>query len=165
MKRLLVLLMVLGLVFGSIAAADAGKKKRKPKPAPSPVKVERILEIKYQCPCGVNTPAGGQGFWVGPAGTRLGGDSSPTGGDDLFVKIEVKDAQGGAVWTRLAQDTDGDLQAETDVGRVCGTSDEVFPVPSAGGEIGIFIYMGTCADGTPSTPTSGTVVLTFSNLP
>lgn len=158
MKRFVIVIAILGLLVGSVTTAEAAKKKK-------PKKIERVVEVHYQCPCGVNTPVGGQGFWVGPAGSRLGGDEAVTGGDDKFVKIEVKDAQGATVWTRLAQDTDGDLQAETDVGEVCGMSDEVFPVPAAGGTVGVFIYMGTCADGTPSTPTSGTVVLTFSNIP
>jgi len=167
MKKALVLLLIVGLIASSLMAptAFAKKKKKKKAPPPEPVRIERVVEVPYSCPCGVNTPAGGQGFWVGPAGNRFGGDSLPTGADDLYVSAEIKDNGGGTVYARLAQDTDGDLQAETDIGNVCGKSTETMAVPAAGGEVGLFINIGTCADGTPSTPTQGTAVLTFSNLP
>ena len=169
MKRILVLIMVIGLVIGSVATADAAKKKkkkpRKPPAIEEPVKVERVVEVKYSCPCGISTPAAKRGFWLGPAGTRFGGDTLPTGSEDLYVKVEIRDDRGGAVYADIAQDTDSDNIAETAVGSVCGSGADPMAVPAPGTDIDFFIYFGTCPDGSSSMPTAGTVVLTFSNLP
>jgi hypothetical protein len=161
MKKSIVMLLVLGLIFGSlVGAADAKKKKKKP---PVPVKVERKLDFPYQCPCGPS--AGGQdvGFWL--LGL-VGGGPTPTGADDNYVAVSVEDGSGGAVYVKLAQDVDGDLQAETDVGSACGTTDTPLAIPNPGVDISIFVYDGFCQDGsTPSQATSGTIHLTFSNIP
>lgn len=47
MKRILILTMVLGLVLGSIASAEAKKKKKKPA---APVRIERVVEYAYDAP-------------------------------------------------------------------------------------------------------------------
>jgi hypothetical protein len=164
MKRLISVALMVALVAGAmVMPAEAAKKKKKKKKAVA--KIERKVELPYMCPCGVNTPAGGRGFWIGPEGTRFGGGSLPSAAEDMFVTVEVQDAGGGTVYAFLAQDTDGDLQAETEIGEACGKTEKALPVPAPGGEVGVFIYVGTCADGTPSMPTQGTVVLTFSNIP
>ncbi len=165
MRKALSVAIMVGLIAASMAMpAEAGKKKKKKK-AKAPVRVERVVEMPFSCPCGVNTPAGGQGFWIGPEGNRFGGGSLPSSSGDLFVQVEVQDSGGGTVYVRLAQDTDGDLQAETNIGNACGKTTEPLSVPAPGGEIGVFVYAGTCADGTPSLPTQGKVILTFSNMP
>lgn len=164
MKRSIVLLLVLGLLFGSlVGVADAKKKKKKKAPPPPVVKVTREAELPYQCPCGPS--AGGQeaGFW---ALGLLGGGPIPSGADENYVSVKVEDAGGGAVFVKLAQDTDGDLQAETDIGEACGESETPMAIPAPGAEISVFVYDGFCRDGsTPSQATSGTVHLTFSNIP
>lgn len=160
MKRTITLLLVLGLLVGATMGVAEAKKKKKVK------RVERTAELTYQCPCGPSTPAGSQGVWAGPDGSRLGGGPVPSGVDDKFVKVEVADQSGGDVYVELAQDTDGDLQSETEIGSVCSSTDEALAVPSPGTDVTIYVYEGTCGtDGGPAVATTGTVTLTFSNLP
>jgi hypothetical protein len=162
MKKSLVVLLVLGLLMGAlVGAADAKKKKKKPV---VPVKVTREATLDYQCPCGPS--AGGQavGFWA--VDGTLGGGPVPSGADENYVSVHVQDAGGGPVFVRLGQDVDGDLQSETQIGDVCGKSDTPLAIPNPGVDVSIFVYDGFCPDGsTPSQATSGTVHLTFSNIP
>ena len=161
MKRVLALTMILGLLVGSITTAEAQKKKKEKKV----VKVERVVEAVYQCPCGVWTPVQSAGFWL--AGGAIGGALVPTGADDKFVEVEVSDASGQNVFIGMAQNVDGtDNFAEVPVGDVCGSTEEPISIPNPGVQVDIFVYMGTCSDmATPSIATSGTITLTFSNLP
>ncbi|MEA2432831.1 MAG: hypothetical protein QOG54_288 [Actinomycetota bacterium] len=161
MKRALVLALVVGLLAGMMLMPAEAKKKKKPAPA----KVERVVELPYQCPCGVWNPASPAGFWL--AGGAVGGALTPTGGDDKFVKVEITDASGQKVNIGLAQNVDGtDNFAEVPVGEVCGTTEEPLAVPNPGVQVDIFVYEGTCTDmATPSIATSGTIKLTFSNMP
>ena len=153
MKRSLVLLLALGLIFGSVATAEAGKKKKKP----APVKVERTVEFEYACPC----------LGLFQFGTLTGGDPNLGGGgiaigDEYFMKGEVKDATGLPLNVSLQQDTDGDGFNDP-VADFCGSTEEPLPI-NPGLEARIFIG-GPCADGTPTTGAGGTVVFTFSNIP
>lgn len=156
MKRILVLMMVLGLVFGSIATAEAGKKKKKPK------RVERVAEAAYDAPALGVAGAGG----VCPHATNSCA-AIPTGADDKFVKIEVKDATGLPVAFTLGQDTDPDtLGTETQYGIFCGTTgDEPIAVEAAGVELLSFVWAFGGAECPGAVATTGTVVATFSNLP
>ena len=159
MRRFVALFLILGLVFGSIATAEAAKKKKKKKV----VKVERVVELPYQCPCGPKVMGAQLGFWL--AGGAFGGGPVATGGEDKFVQIEVTDTTGSAVAVQLSIDTDGDFQADTDVGEACGATEDPLSVPLPGSQISVFVFDGTCTDGTPSVAVSGVVKLTFSNLP
>ena len=150
MKRFLVLFLVLGLLMGSIATADA-KKKRKP------LKIERIVEFEYACPC----------FGLFQFGGLTGGDPNLGGGsiaigDESFMKGEAKDATGLPLLVSLQQDTDGD-GFNNPVAAFCGSTEEPLPI-NPGLEARIFLG-GACADGTPTTGAGGTVTFTFSNLP
>lgn len=160
MRKTLAVALAIGLLAGAfVGPAEAGKKKKKAK---APVKVERVVELPYQCPCGPNTPVQGAGFWL--AGGQFGGGPVATGATDNFVTWEVTDSMGQDVWVQMGQDTDGDLQAETDIGSACTKTDKALPVPAPGQQISVFVYIGTCDDGTPSLATSGTVKITFSNI-
>ena len=159
MRKAISVALALGLLVGAfVGPAEAGKKKKK-----APVKVERVVELPYQCPCGPSTPVASQGFWL--AGGTFGGGPVATGAEENFVKVEITEQTGQTVFVSLGQDTDGDGFSDTDVGDVCGDSgDKALPVPAPGSEVSAFVYVGTCPDGTPSIATSGTIKLTFSNI-
>lgn len=159
MKRAIAVALSLGLLAGAFAMpAEAAKKKKK-----KPVRVEREFKLAYQCPCGPGTPVYAGGAWL--AGGAFGGGPVATGSEDNFVKVEAVDAVGDAVRVTLGQDLDGDLQAETDIGDVCSTTEEPLEVPAPGSQISVFVHTGTCADGTAAIATSGEITLTFSNMP
>ena len=164
MKRILVLMMVLGLVFGSIAAADAGKKKKKKAP-PAPVKVERVVEVTYDHP-GIGATAAGLGGGY-PVSFPDPMDI-PVTADELYVKVEIIDASGQKVAGSIGQgDVDGNGVNDDLYGQFCGSHEEPIPLAAPGSPIiGIYAFNGTCADGsTPSVMTSGTIKITLSNMP
>lgn len=156
MKKVIAVALSIGLLAGAYAMpADAKKKKKK-----KPVRIERVVEVPYQCPCGPR-PAG---FWL--AGGAIGGGFTTGGSDETFVSVEIIDQLGQTVYAELGQDSDGDALSETDIGSVCGKTEEALPVALPGTQISIFVMSGTCADNTtPSIPSSGVVKLTFSNMP
>ena len=170
MKRTVAIALALGLMVGAYAgSAEAAKKKKKKK---KPVRVERTVSVPYQCPCGpswgTDVPMVGPhvGFWL--VGGAVGGGITPTGAQDKFVKVEVKDAAGQPVKVALGQNVDGtDNLAEVDLGTVCGTTgDDSLKVEAPGVQVDLFVFEGLCDDGkTQSIATSGTIELTFSNLP
>lgn len=157
MKKILVLLMVVGLVVGSIATAEAGKKKKKKKP----VRTERVAESAYEAPA-IGAPSG-VGVCFRP--TNSCGDIA-TGGDELWVKIDIDDASGTATAFTLGQDTDPDTPGtETTFGDFCGTTgDDLIQI-----EPGLPLIVFPWAFGDVVCPgafgTQGTIKATLSNLP
>ena len=166
MKKLLVVGMVLGLILGSITTAEAGKKKKK---APPPVvKVERVVEFEYSCPCGPRVLGVGAGFQLGGAtGENIGGGAvafDPT--TENFLKAEAKDGLGQTVAIRISMDTDpNDTSVNNTVADICGSTAEPLEMPDVEAEFRVFVSFGTCADGTPSMPSQGTITFTLSNIP
>lgn len=147
MRRSLVLMVVLGLVVGGIATAEA-KKKRKPK------RVERTLEYNYDQPS-VGAPGAG-GVTLNPA--------IATGPDDLFVRIETTDDVSPSPSVRFSWDTNGDGQNDTGVTICGGKTEEPVALPGSV-ELGVFTYIlpgPACPTGFSTT---GTITLTFSNMP
>ena len=161
MKRILVLVMVLGLVFGSIAAAEAGKKKKKPK---VPVKVERVVEVSYDHP-GIGATVAGQGGGY-PVSFPDPMDI-PVTAEELYIKVEIVDASGQKVAGSIGQgDVDGNGVNDDLYGTFCGSHPEPIPLAAPGSPIvGIYAFNGVCEDGSPSVMTSGTIKITLSNLP
>src|SRR5687767_6388054 len=100
MKRIVILMMVLGLIFGSMATAEAGKKKKKPA---EPVRVERVVEFTYQCPCAGLFQLGG----LTGGDPNLGGGPFTIGAGEIFLTAEATDATGQAVPVDINQDLDG----------------------------------------------------------
>ena len=166
MRKSIIGLLVLGLIFGSlIGSAEAKKKKKK---VPAPVKIERVVTINYNGPnIGVSSPAATGG--VCQLDTNSPGDciETPTTPDDMYVKIEVTDASGQKVAGSISQgDTDGDGVSDI-YGQFCGsTGDTALALTAPGAPLRVTAYAGVCSDGsTASVMTTGTIKITFSNLP
>ncbi len=160
MRRALVVGMILSLIIGAmIAPAEAGKKKKKKK---APVRVERVVEVAYDHPGIGVAPAGGYPTTFPDSG------EIPTTPDDKFMKIEVTDSTGQNVWGFISQgDLDGNGVNDDGYGQFCGAHAEPVPVAAPGTPIlGIYAYNGVCDDGSgPSIMTTGTIKITFSNMP
>ncbi|MGI8774810.1 MAG: hypothetical protein ACR2KQ_07330 [Actinomycetota bacterium] len=158
MKRMLVVALVLGLIAGSLAApASAGKKKKKKKP----VKVERVVEFEYACPCTGLFQLGG----LTGGDPNLGGGPMPGAGvEELYLAGVAVDDSGLPVQVDVQGDTDGD-GLNNAIGSFCGETEEPMEVP-AGVSFNLFITgVGACDDGTPVGGIGGTITFTFSNLP
>jgi hypothetical protein len=154
MKRTLILLLVLGLAFGSIAVAEA-KKKKKVK------RVERVVEVTYDAPA--------IGIGAASTGACLAATNScglvAIGPDDKFMKVEITDQSGTTTQVSLGQDTDEATPGtEVDLGTICGASTDPIAIEAAGVPITTFPW----AIGGPdcaAVGTTGTIKFTFSNLP
>lgn len=150
MKRVLVLFLILGMVAGGLTTAEAAKKKRKKKPK----RVERVLEYRYEQPSVGATGAGG--VTLNPA--------VATGADETYISVEQTDDVSPVPNVRFSWDTDGDGTRDTGV-NICGGKTEE-PVELPGGvELGVFTYPtgGAACPGTFNT--TGTIKITFSNMP
>lgn len=160
-KRILILMMVVGLVFGSIATADAKKKKKVPT---APVRIERVVEIPYDHPSvGAVVLGRGGGYPVGfPEAMEI-----PVSSEETYFKIEVTDQSGQKVAGYIGQgDVDGNGLNDDLYGDFCGAHPEALPLAAPGMPIvGVYAYSGTCADGTPSVMTTGVIKITLSNMP
>jgi hypothetical protein len=165
MKRILVLVMVLGLVFGAIATADAKKKKKKKK---KPVRVEEVIEVEYQGGnLGAATPAAtGGACLVDPTMPFSCKSVTPTVPGMKYLKIEVLDVTGlNAGGFISQQDSDGD-GLQDGYGEFCGAHADPITLELPNAPVGVSLYPGVCSDGSgPSIVTMGTIVATFSNLP
>lgn len=154
MKRLVVLVMVLGLVIGSAVTADAAKKKKKKKQQ----KVEREATGTYQS------------TGVVAVGTCAQTDAIncvriPAGPDEQYVSAVVHDSTGQAVPVAVKADLDGDNRTETLYGVFCGETEEPIKIDPG---IEVTFWVGLTSDNAPQgcpPPTSGSIDVTFSNLP
>ncbi|HWC14693.1 MAG TPA: hypothetical protein VG929_08860 [Actinomycetota bacterium] len=156
MKKIVVLLMVVGLVAGSIATAEAGKKKKK-----KPARVERVAESKYEAPA-IGAPSA-VGVCFRP--TNSCGDIA-TGAGEVWVRIDIKDASGTATAFTFGQDTDPNTPGtETIFGDFCGTTGDDLVQIQEGLPLVVFPW----AFGDVLCPgafgTQGTITATLSNLP
>ena len=154
MKKSLVIFLVLGLAALLAAVPAQAKKKTK--------RIERVVEINYDRPGIGVAPAGGYPTGFPEAATEI-----PTSTQDRYIKIEIEDASGGSVWGFISQgDLDGNGVNDDGYANFCGSQEESQPVAAPGTPIlGIYAYAGACDDGTPSTMTTGTIKVTFSNMP
>lgn len=161
MKKALTLLLIVGLITTSLMAPAAFAKKKKKKPPPEPVRIERVVEFKYDHPGIGAAPVGGY-----PA-TFPDSMEIPLGENDLYMKVEVIDASGQKVWGFISQgDLDGNGVNDDGYADFCGAHETAVPVAAPGQPIiGIYAYSGACDDGTPSVMTSGTIKFTLSNMP
>lgn len=152
MKRLIAVGLVMGLMFGMVASAEAGKKKKAPK------KTTREAESVY------DTPAIGHPDVIVGCSGSTGCASFAIGPTERFIMLEITDSAGLPVYGSASQDLDGDNFG--DVGfNFCGKTEEPMPV-EPGFELNIFI---SAAGGTSppcaGAATSGVVKALISNLP
>ncbi len=154
MRRLVVLACIGGLLL-SVAPglAEAGPKRKK--------RVERMEEVSYSCPCGTRVGADTKGVML----FGFGGVTWETKAIERYITIEISDSLGGPVSAIIAQDTNPGNSVYEGRQDVCGETEEPVKI-TPGTPIDIYFYVGTCADAqTLSHPTTGTVTVTFSNLP
>lgn len=152
MKRAISVLVMVGLLVGSVAiAADA---KRKPK------KVSREAQGSYQAPATV----------VGNCTQTdgIGCMTFATGPKESYVTAKATDAHGQPVLINVAADLDGDSSSETDYGTFCGETTEAIKI-EPGAEVIFWVAPLTAAPGLadchPGLATQGTLDVVFSNLP
>lgn len=155
MKRFLIMFMVVGLVAGSVATAEAGKKKK-------PKRVERTVQLEYTAPSpGISGLVGACLTGLGVEGTAC--IDTPLGSTDLFVNVVVTDATGQPTNFDLSQDTDPATPAFDIFASGCGeTPDPIAITP------GLPLRVSVTALGGPTCPgaaTQGTIDITLSNLP
>lgn len=163
MKKAIVSAVVVGLVASAmVVPAEAAKKKK-------PVRIEQVVELQYTGgEIGVNTPVASAGSCLVGGAVFTCKELIPPSAGFSYIKIEVKDATGLTVGGFLAQqDADGD-GLQDGYGEFCGAHKEFVPMDVPGSVVGISLYPGACDNGgtpAPSTPTTGTIVATFSNMP
>ncbi|MGH2757406.1 MAG: hypothetical protein ACRDI3_06425 [Actinomycetota bacterium] len=155
MRRSIIFVLVLGLIFGGLASAE-GKKKRKPK------RIERTVEYEYMAPSpGISGLVGACMTVLGVEGTAC--QDIPLGAGEMFASVTVTDATGQQTNFDLAQDSDAANPGLEIFASGCGeTSDPVALTP------GLALRVSVTAIGGPDCPgvgTTGTVKVTFSNLP
>lgn len=168
MRKAISVALALGLLVGAfVGTAEAGKKKKK-KPAPAPVvKVEEVIELAYSGgDLGVMTPAASQtACFVDPSMPFACKSVTPVTEGMKYIKIEVADSSGQKVGGFISQqDADGDGLGDG-YGKFCGAHAESIPLEVESGKVDIAMAIGSCDDGTPSIVTTGTIKVTFSNLP
>jgi hypothetical protein len=148
MRKLLVVAAVAGLVVGSVASAEAGKKR-------APKKTTRVAEASYVAPAY---------FYWAPTGDNIGGVKFPTGAGETYVSVEISDDAGMDVSASVGQDPEGDNTVSATP--FCTSTEEPVPI-EPGLEVTVFVYVGPCTspEPAPAFASQGTVEATFSNLP
>lgn len=148
MRKLLVAALVSGLVVGSVASAEAGKKK-------APKKVTRVAEATYAAPAR---------FYFAPTGDNIGGAAFATGANENYVSITIEDDLGQDVSAAVGQDPEGDNTVSTTA--FCTSTEEPLPI-TPGLEVTVFVYVGPCTNPSPAPAfaTQGKIIATFSNIP
>ena len=165
MRRAIAVALALGLLVGAfVGTAEAAKKKKIKKP----VRVEEVLEIEYQGGnLGVATPAASGGTcFVDPSMPFSCKEVVPTTPGMKYIKIEVADATGQSAGGFISQqDSDGDGLSDG-YGEFCGAHAEAIPLELESAPVNVSLYPGVCSDGSsPSFVTTGTIKVTFSNMP
>ena len=156
MRKLVAVMMVVGLIVGG-ASADAAQKKKK-KPPPEPQKVEREAVGTYQSTV------------VVAAGTCAQTDAVncvriPATAEESYLVAAVEDEQGQAVPVAVKADLDGDNRTETLYGAFCGSTEE--PIQFDPG-VEVTFWIGYTSDNAAlgcGPATSGSITVTFSNMP
>jgi hypothetical protein len=156
MKRSIVVILMMGLLAGSVLAAPAEAKKKKKR-------VTREMEVPYSAP-GFGTASASVG--CSPALGSCG--NFAVGTNDKYLTVELIDQTGTPTAFSVAQDTEpGDATntIETNHGTFCGTTGDEPIALVPGAEITVFIWAWGDAACPTGVGTTGTVKAVFSNLP
>ncbi|HEY7874727.1 MAG TPA: hypothetical protein VIG64_06355 [Actinomycetota bacterium] len=161
MKKSVVVLLVLGLMFGALLGGAEAKKKKKKKPR-KPARVERVVEFNYTTASpGVS---GVVGLCLAAAGVEDSGCTDvATSTKEAYVMVEITDASGQPVNFDLAQDTDTSTPYYDIFASGCGKTDAAIPITP-----GLPLRISTTAAGGPDCPgvaTTGSVKAVLSNFP
>lgn len=142
-KRVLSLAVAAGLLVGSQTVAEGASRKKKRE------RVQRVVTLTYDAPA--------IGVAGGPAGVCVstGCIQVAVGSRERYVSIEIDDATG------LSSPAVVDMGGGSDV-YVCGATES--PLQTSGGEIVVWIHPAAIT-GCTGLASTGTVTLTFSNLP
>lgn len=160
MKRFLILFMILGLIVGSVATAEAEQARRK--------RVERTVEGSYATQF---VPFSGLVIPGGPCAQEraIGCITIQTNAKEKFLTANVTDAHGQPVLVTV-DSWDPYTQASIDYGSFCGETEK--PIRFRPGVELRFApgywdpYLPTAwASCPPGFGTTGTVSVTLSNLP
>lgn len=154
MKRILVAVLVLGLAFGAITTAEAGKKKK-------PKKTERTVEGGYDAPPLVIAGTCAQSGAIGCVAIATGP------GEAFITEAKVTDAHGQPVVVGVSANTDGNIGDDVSFGEFCGELTEPMAIEPG---VELHFWVGTIADivgqaCAPGLATTGTISVTLSNLP
>ncbi len=155
LRRFLVLFMVFGLMAGAVATAEA-KKRPKPKPKPAPVRIERTVEGSY-----------------GPYPAPVTGCNEALGSFDCltirtlpteaFFTAKVTDAHGQPVFVEV------EYPGGHDLATFCGRTNKPIrftPGTELSFYVGLAMRVGVQTDcPAHSIKTTGTIIVTLSNLP
>lgn len=153
-------------ILAAIGAAMLAAAMSAPAQAmrPSAKRTERVVEMRYAAA----NNAGANGISTGVCAIDIFDQSEdlclsvPLELRERYVKVEFQDASGQKVDASLMH---GIGDSYTPFGEFCGAHKKPVRIPGVGGYVQIFYSAGTCPDGTPSLPTTGVIVFTFSNKP
>lgn len=154
MKKISVVALLGCFVLTTLLAPPAlAKKKKKGKK-----RTERVEVIDYSHPTGLGVAG------AGGCAPALGCESLPVGSEEVYISVEIADTAGQDVYAEIWQDIDGDDMIDQATG-VCGATAGFVPI-TPGVPVSIPIFEGPGID-PPCTgvATTGTLTVTFSNLP
>ena len=161
MKKAITVVLTIGLLAGSLAMPAEAAKKKKKKPAPVAVveRVERVVEVRYEASAigSADSPA-----TIYPAGPLFPVNAMP-GPDERFAKIEIIDDFSPNASASFSWDSDGDRLNDSGFDVCSSTPEAVEVIP--GTQYNIFPYLLPATSCTDAVATSGTIKITFSNLP
>lgn len=151
-RSAVVSVLILVLALGVLAPAQAAKKKKKP---PAPVKIERVVEFDYTCPCTGSLQLGTLGTPLG----NFGGGAFAIGAGEIYLTGEATDTSGMPIPVGVSQD-DG-TGANASVGDFCGTTETPILL-NEGAEVRIFVGSPAVC---PGLALGGSITFTLSNMP
>ncbi len=152
MRRVLVLVLV-GILVGAVAgSAEAGKKKRK---------TTREAEGRYEASLGTNP--GVSPFWVGSPIGNITAVDFPTGAGERYISVRIDDDNSNLTAGTIGADLDGTPQTLETIANFCDETEKPVEIPATS-PMRIVTKSRDC-DGQPGLATSGTITVTFSNLP
>jgi hypothetical protein len=79
---------------------------------------------------------------------------------DRYAVVHIEDTAGGKVFATVSQNTSDGI-GDGIIGQLCGETTEPIRLIKPGGRLYVSVFVGTCADGTPSAPSRGVVTVDF----